>query len=120
MSWTPEELDAFGAPDEIRITALREDRTAATTVPIWVVRIGDELFVRSWKGERGAWYRHVRVTGHAWIEADGAEKEVVLTATAGSDDAVDAEFLSKYRRSGYAQEMVDEPAHGTTMRVDPA
>ena len=49
-TWTNDELDQIGDADELRIAALRPDGTLRNPVTIWVVRRGDELYVRSYKG----------------------------------------------------------------------
>jgi hypothetical protein len=43
-AWTSEELDAVGAADELELTA------SGKSVTIWVVRAGNELYVRSSHG----------------------------------------------------------------------
>lgn len=55
--WTSDELERIGATEELEITPLAADGTARRTVPIWVVRAGDELYVRSWRGTSGGWFR---------------------------------------------------------------
>jgi hypothetical protein len=44
--WTAADLDRIGSDGSLR-----------PYVPIWVVRTGGELFVRSWRGQAGAWYQ---------------------------------------------------------------
>jgi hypothetical protein len=53
-SWTPEQLGATGAADELDIAALRPDGTLRPYTTIWVVRVGDGLYVRSYRGQEGA------------------------------------------------------------------
>jgi hypothetical protein len=45
--WTAEELDTLGAADELEIAALRPDGTLRPATTIRVVRVGDDLNVRS-------------------------------------------------------------------------
>jgi hypothetical protein len=54
--WTAEELDTIGAADELEIAALRPDGIRPATT-IWVVRVGDDLYVRSYRGRAGRWFR---------------------------------------------------------------
>ena len=56
-TWTTSELDAIGAADELRIAALRADGTLRDPVTIWVVRIGGDLYARSFRGTASPWYR---------------------------------------------------------------
>jgi hypothetical protein len=54
------DLDGIGSATELEIATRRADGSLRPYVPIWVVRVGDELFVRSWRGQAGARYRHAR------------------------------------------------------------
>ncbi len=47
--WTAADLDRIGSATELEITTRRADGSLRPYVPIWVVRVGDELFVRSWE-----------------------------------------------------------------------
>jgi hypothetical protein len=51
---TSEELDRIGSADELQIAPVRRDGTLRTGITIWVVRHGDNLYVRSWRGQSGA------------------------------------------------------------------
>ena len=51
-SWTPADTR------EIDIATRRKDGSLRSYVPIWVVSDGSDVYVRSWKGTDGAWYRH--------------------------------------------------------------
>jgi hypothetical protein len=46
-TWTDKELNSVGNAEELRLAALRNDGTLRPYVTIWVVRAGDELYVRS-------------------------------------------------------------------------
>jgi hypothetical protein len=121
QTWTPEELDRIGAADELRIAPRRADGTSRRPLPIWVVRVGDELFVRSWRGDDGRWYRTVRTSGEGHVSAGGVERDVAYVAAADEvNDAVDAAYRTKYGRySGYVEPMVAPQARATTLRLVP-
>jgi hypothetical protein len=55
--WTAEELDTIGAADELEIAALRPDGTLRPATTIWVVRVGDDLYVRSYHAAIGQAYQ---------------------------------------------------------------
>ena len=59
--WTAEELDTIEVAEELEIAALRPDGTLRPFTTIWVVRVGDDLcedlYVRSWRGRGGGWFR---------------------------------------------------------------
>ncbi len=55
--WTSDELDRIGGAEELQIAPRRPDGTLRTPVTIWVVRVSDDLYVRSYRGRSGAWFR---------------------------------------------------------------
>ena len=119
--WTSEELNRIGSAEELRIVSVRGDGSRGRAVPIWVVRVGDDLYVRSWRGESGAWFRAARASGAAHISAGGVEKDVeLLEAEQRVDDAVDGAYREKYGRyPTYVEPMVSPQARATTLRLDP-
>ena len=90
--------------------------------PIWVVPVDGDLYVRSWKGDAGHWYRRARRHGTGSIVTADGEYAVRFEPTAepGLEAAVDQGYLSKYGDSSYAAAMIHPPAAGTTLRVTPA
>jgi hypothetical protein len=118
-AWSTEELDRIGTAEELEIAARRRDGSLRRAVPIWVVRVDDDLFVRSWRGARGSWYRTARETHDAHISAGGVERDVSLTEPgSGVDDAVDAAYRSKYGRySTYVEPMMAPQARATTLKL---
>ena len=49
-TWTNDELDRIGGADELEIASLRRDGTLRNPVTIWVVRHGNDLYIRSVNG----------------------------------------------------------------------
>ena len=52
--WTSQELAAIAGARELEVAARRPDGSLRKAVPIWVVRAGDDLFIRA---AYGAWHR---------------------------------------------------------------
>ena len=52
--WTNEELTAIEGTDELQLASVRRDGTLRNPVTIWVVRLGDDLYVRSVNGRSGS------------------------------------------------------------------
>jgi hypothetical protein len=50
-NWTNDELNKIGTAEELEIAPVREDGTLRKPTTIWVVRVGDDLYVRSYKDE---------------------------------------------------------------------
>ncbi|HZA72055.1 MAG TPA: DUF2255 family protein [Propionibacteriaceae bacterium] len=118
--WSQADLATIGEADEIEVAPDRADHTAASWVPIWVVRVGDELYVRSFRGPSGSWYRRARDTGHGRIRVAGTERTVVfITAEPSTRTEVDDAYRAKYGRYGssYITPMISDSVAGTTLRL---
>ena len=77
-AWTDGDLAAIGGAGELRIAPLRPDGTLQRPRIIWVVRHGDELYVRSVNGPDGAWFRGVQARHAGHISAGRVEADVVF------------------------------------------
>src|SRR6266516_5756434 len=99
-AWTSDELNKIGAAEELRIASLRRDGKLRNPVTIWVVRVGDDLYVRSWKGRTGSWFRASQVRHEGHVQAGGVDRDVTFVAGADDDinDQIDAAYRAKYRR----------------------
>ena len=100
---------------------IRTEKHPETGVTIWVVVADDEVFVRSWRGAEGRWYRDLAAGGPATLEYAG-RRLAVQASPADDQDAVarvSREFLRKYQRNNHAQEMVRSETLPTTLRIEP-
>jgi hypothetical protein len=91
-------------------------------VTIWVVRHGDDLYVRSWRGLSGRWFRSAQQTHEGHIRAGGVDKDVTFVdADPDINDAIDAAYRSKYRRyaGSYVPPMLSPDARATTLKLVP-
>jgi hypothetical protein len=88
--WTADELDRIGAADELQLASVRGDGTLGKPVTIWVVRRGDELFVRSVDGRTSHWFRGTQDKHEGHIRAGGVDKDVRFVE-AGDDVSDDVE-----------------------------
>lgn len=105
-SWTDEELSTIAAADELEIAALQRDGALRRPVTVWVVRHGDDLYVRSVNGRMAPWFRGTQVRHQGRIWAGGVEKDVTFVeAEDGMANRLDAVYRTKYRR--YAASIVD-------------
>src|SRR4051794_2940996 len=122
-AWSNDELTKIGAADELEIAPHRPDGTLRKPVTIWVVRCGDDLYVRSWRGHGGAWFRGAEQTHRGHIRAGGVEKDVTFAdvdAADGVNDALDAAYRTKYSRyASYVPPMVSPQARAATLKLVP-
>ena len=123
IAWTGDELNKIGTADELEIAPLRDDGTLRIPVPIWVVRLGDTIYVRSYKGRDSSWFRGAQVRHEGQIRAGGIEKEVTFVeeTDSGINDQIDAAYRTKYRRYGasYVDSMVAPEARAATIKLVP-
>jgi hypothetical protein len=122
-TWSTDELVAIGTAVEIDIAPIGPDGIAARPTTIWVVEVDGHLYVRSYHGPDGAWYRQARGSHRGRITAGATTYEVTFVEPSGVDAAViDAAYRQKYARHGrsYVDAMVNGRAVAATLRLDPA
>ena len=123
ITWTSDELKKVETAEELKIASLRHDGTLRKPVIIWVVRVGDELYVRSVNGWTSAWFRSVESRHQGQIKAGSVVKDVrfVEESDAVVNDQIDAAYRTKYRR--YAESIIDHinssAARAATIKLVP-
>lgn len=122
-AWTSDELDKIGKAEELRIASVRSDGALRSPVTIWVVRLDDDLYVRSYRGRGGAWFRGTQERHEGHIRAGGVDKDVTFVeeSDSGINDQIDAAYRTKYHRYGaqYVDPMVATKARAATIRLAP-
>ena len=122
-TWTSDELNKVGSAEELQIASLRSDGTLRNLVTIWVVRVGDDLYVRSVNGRESAWFRGVRTRHEGRIRAGGVDKDVAFVEESDSNinDQIDSAYAAKYRR--YAASIISHingsDARAATIKLVP-
>jgi len=121
-TWAAEELEAIGAAAELEIAVRRSDGTLRRPVPIWVVRVDGQVYVRTWYRREHGWFGHVLDTRRARIRVPGLEADVTIEDTGEGGDQlrgqIDAAYRGKYGAPG-AEQMVTAEAAAATLRVRP-
>jgi hypothetical protein len=113
-------LRHVGDEQEIIIGFQRPDGSWGST-PVWDVRVGDDIFVRSMTGARGGWYR--RLLDNPDGEVRDGEHVHRVHAEAVSDSktvaAVTEAYATKYAGSPYLPPLVDRESANSTLRLTP-
>ena len=95
--WPREELDRIGGAEELQLASLRPDGSLRPYVTMWVVRAGDELYVRSAHGLDNPWYRRAKASASGRIRAGGLERDVDFAeASRDAHPEIDAAYHRKY------------------------
>lgn len=106
---------------EVEIETIRPDGSPRRTI-IWTLVDGDDVFVRSWKGDRGYWYQSAtEPDAKVALIIDGETVPVAI------HDASDAESVArcsrqlelKYPGNNSLEGMLRPSILGTTLRLEP-
>jgi hypothetical protein len=122
-AWTSDELKKIETAEELKIASLRQDGTLRKPVIIWVVRLGDDIYVRSVNGRTSAWFRGVQSRHEGQIRAGGVVKDVAFVEEPDStvNDQIDTAYATKYRR--YAASIISHingsEARAATIKLVP-
>ncbi|WP_203834280.1 DUF2255 family protein [Winogradskya humida] len=117
MTWTADEVGLIGAAGELEIAVRRTDGSLRRWVPIWVVCVGPQVYVRSWYRRDTGWFGQVLRSLQAAIRVPGLQADVAVSDVGVSMRAeVDAAYRNKYGPAG-AESMVTESAAATTLRL---
>ena len=120
-SWEQQELEAVEATVELEIAVRRADGSLRRGTPVWVVRVGVEVFVRTWYRRSTGWFGAALDSGRARVRLPGLDTDVRVDDV-GEDapalgDEVDAAYRAKYGAG--AASMVTPEAVTTTLRLVP-
>jgi hypothetical protein len=121
-AWTAGELDKIAAAEELELAPARRDGTLRKPVTIWVVRHGDDLYVRSVYGRASSWFRGTQNRHEGHIRAGGVDKDVLFVeADYDVNDEIDAAYRTKYRgyAASYVTPMAQPQARAATIKLVP-
>ncbi len=123
-NWNEEQLTTIGNADELEISSQSSDGTFTKYIPIWVVRVGDNIYVRSVHGTTSGWYSATQVQHQGQIKVPNLEAPVTFVNVSMDDtdhDQIDTVYQTKY--SGYPKIWVDPTftpvARGATLKLIP-
>lgn len=121
-AWSSDQLTRLGSAEELQLASRRSDGSLRPYTTMWVVRVGDDAYVRSAYGATNPWYVRAKKSGNGRVRAGGVESDVdFVEASADSQLAIDAAYHSKYDRYGQAivGSVVGEHAWAVTIRLSP-
>ena len=122
-TWTSEELKKIEKADELNLSSLRQDGTYRNPVIIWVVRVGDDLYIRAVKGRIGLWFRGTQTCHEGRIRSGGVEKDVAFVEAPDSllHKEIDTAYYEKYRRypKSYVDACLTPEAQAATIKLVP-
>jgi hypothetical protein len=124
-SWTAAQLDEIDTDHELRIASRRPDGSLRSPVTIWMVRVGDDVFVRAAHGTTTRWNRlaHTAGTGHVTVGFGIDHDATFEPADPALNDAITAAYEAKYDGKyprEYIEPVVSADSLPTTLRVIPA
>ena len=119
--WNQQELDAIDAGQELTLASARGQGTLRRPVTMWVVRAGEEVYVRSVNGRGSAWFRGAQSQHEARVRAGGIEKDVSLVETDDTGEQIDAAYQTKYgpRYPTIVPSIVAPDARAATLKLTP-
>jgi hypothetical protein len=124
-AWSPEDLVRIGTAEELEIATKGGDGTLQRWLPIWVVCVGEQAYVRTWHRRHSGWFGQALDSRRARIRVPGLEVNVAVEDV-GEDPAelragVDAAYRVKYGRYGSTtiDRMVTDDAAASTLRLIP-
>jgi hypothetical protein len=116
-------LDLLAEQVEVDMITPRSDGSLSRR-PIWAVVVDGEAYVRSYLGERGAWYQRVLADGKASIGLDDRTIDVATEPEHGEEinRKISDAFYAKYSGSspGPTEAMVSPEVTATTLRLTTA
>jgi hypothetical protein len=121
-AWTDDELRRISAAEELQVAPVRRNGELRRATPIWVVRAGDDLYVRAAYVDGSGWHAVARTSHQAHIRAGGVDKDVSIEdADQAVLDDVDAAYREKYgaRYADIVDSIVDAEHRATTLRLTP-
>ena len=121
-AWDNEALAKIAAAEEVRIASVRPDGRLRKPVTVWVVRHGDDLYVRSVRGRGGQWFRGTQERHEGRIRAGAVQQDVTFVDAARDiDDEIDAAYRAKYRRyaGSILNSVLTPEARSSTTKIEP-
>jgi hypothetical protein len=121
--WTPQQLESIGASTELVISVRDEHGRFRRPTPIWVVCVGEGVYVRTWYRRSDGWFGHAVQSHRARIQVAGVDAEVAVVDISETHPErradIDETYRTKYARYGRStvEQMVSDSAASTTLEL---
>ena len=121
MRFEESDLAAIAAAKEVDIETRSHAGESHRTI-IWIVEQEGTVYIRSYRGPTGRWYREALAEPEVAIHVDGRRiPALAVPATdAASVEACSEGLRAKYRRSYSLQAMLVDGVLPTTLKLVPA
>src|ERR1700674_1923532 len=120
--WTSDQIDKVGRAEEVQIASVGGDGALRKLVTVWIVRHGDDLYVRSVRGRDAHWFRGTQERHEGRIRAGDVQQDVPFVDGGHDIDAeVDAAYRAKCRRyaGSILNSVLTPEAKSTTVKLVP-
>jgi hypothetical protein len=122
VTWPPDDLERIDSAEELEIAVRRADGSLRRWVPIWVVCVGEQVYVRTWHRRQTGWFGHVLDSRRARVRVPGLEADVTVDDVGerrAQRAVIDAAYRTKYGRYGSSSvdAMVADAAAAATLRL---
>jgi hypothetical protein len=119
--WTQDTFAAIDRGEELIVVVSRDGRPTRR-VPVWVVTVEGEVYVRSYTGVTSMWFRRVQADPNQALGLARGDVDVVFQNVDRTDPvnhAISAAFAAKYGRYEYVSAMSEPAAVEATLRILP-
>jgi hypothetical protein len=119
MSLSPDQLARLDETKEVHIET-SSDRGSTKTI-IWIVVVGDEVYVRSVRGHIGAWYQRALADPRVSVIVgdDRIDFDAVHITDPDVIETVSDALRAKYPAGGSLDRMTRAEVLDTTLRLEP-
>jgi hypothetical protein len=108
---SPDALETLDTTQEVHVA------TPGKRLPIWSVVVDGDAYIRSFRGDRGAWYQRALRDGR--VEVEGIDARVEPEHDPALNERISDAFRAKYgeRSPGPTEGMVTPEVAATTLRL---
>lgn len=120
-SFPTEQLDQLAKAEEVEIETQKDGQSPVHRTIIWVVTIGEDVYVRSVRGVTARWYREISAnpTGALYLGGQRIPIHAELATDAETVARVGEAYQRKYSTSPAMPSMLREETLVTTLRLTP-